>query len=636
MSQIGELIRVPDSVRQLIREKLNVDQEEIDENIKVLREWMEKTPHLPYEKSNQRLEYFLLHHKMSLEKTKFALEGYYTARSVLSDFFDKLVPHTLDFQRAKTYTCVVVMPELTNDNSRITIHRLTNFDSDMFDPMEALIMLLMITEIRFCEDYNSKEVVVIDLLGYNLKHLVKFTPKVIRKIRYILTKTLNYEVRDIHIINVPVFVDKILPVFRGIIPGKIYKKVHVHSSMEHFHQHVSPDYLPKDYGGYQKCLIELYNKWCEELQFWEPFFAEHMYIKSDEKKRVGRNHEFEIFGTGSEGSFKKINITLHAIHTKDESLLSQPESSERTTMSKLSKLLKVTEEEKIGILRELNVTEENFEEDVKRLQEWIATSPHLPKGDAVHKVKMSLLNSKMSLEKAKKCLEGYYKMRTLYADFFDRLLPESEYFTKGKKYSKLAVMPKLTPDLCRVTISKINDVDGEAEDGLWYYVPGLMVGEIRILHDYFLSNILIFDMELYNMKNLLKFTPSINKKLVNILTLVNLRIKAIHFVNCPPIIDRIMALTKALLPAKIVDKFHFHSNLESLKEFVPAECLPKDYGGTEPTLDELYDEWCREIEVNSNLFNEVVKYKSTELITTPIMETYGIGTEGSFKKLAID
>lgn len=50
MSQIGELIRVPDSVRQLIREKLNVDQEEIDENIKVLREWMEKTPHLPYEK----------------------------------------------------------------------------------------------------------------------------------------------------------------------------------------------------------------------------------------------------------------------------------------------------------------------------------------------------------------------------------------------------------------------------------------------------------------------------------------------------------------------------------------------------------------------------------------------------------
>lgn len=78
-------------------------------------------------------------------------------------------------------------------------------------------------------------------------------------------------------------------------------------------------------------------------------------------------------------------------------------------------------------------------------------------------------------------------------------------------------MPKLTPDLCRVTVCKIDDVDGEAEDGLWYYIPGLMVGEIRILHDYFLSNILIFDMELYNMKNLLKFTPSINKKLVNIL-----------------------------------------------------------------------------------------------------------------------
>ncbi|CAH0549602.1 unnamed protein product [Brassicogethes aeneus] len=52
---------------------------------------------------------------------------------------------------------------------------------------------------------------------------------------------------------------------------------------------------------------EIY-RWVEEIDHWTPFFTRHVEVKSDETKRIGRNHEFEIFGTGSEGSFKKINL----------------------------------------------------------------------------------------------------------------------------------------------------------------------------------------------------------------------------------------------------------------------------------------------------------------------------------------
>mgnify|MGYP000261691890 CR=1 FL=1 len=48
-------------------------------------------------------------------------------------------------------------------------------------------------------------------------------------------------------------------------------------------------------------------------------------------------------------------------------------------MSKLSKLLQVTEEERKAILEHYNTTEEEFLKNVQILKDWVAQSEHLPK-----------------------------------------------------------------------------------------------------------------------------------------------------------------------------------------------------------------------------------------------------------------
>ncbi|KAF7275968.1 hypothetical protein GWI33_011054, partial [Rhynchophorus ferrugineus] len=203
----------------------------------------------------------------------------------------------------------------------------------------------------------------------------------------------------------------------------------------------------------------------------------------------------------------------------------------------------------------------------------------------------------MSLEKAKKSLEGYYRIRAVYSDeFFKCMMPKTERYEEAKKLVTTVVMPKLTNDLCRITIFKFDDPNGEATDPYIYQMIALMMAEIRISHDYFLSNKMIFDYSNCGWKNIVKFTPAVNQKLVDILLSINLRIESIHFVNTTAFIDQVMKILKNVLPAKIFGKIHTHKDFDSLHEEIAPEFLPSNYGGKQKSLEELYvfpftDEW---------------------------------------------
>ncbi|CAG9770309.1 unnamed protein product [Ceutorhynchus assimilis] len=308
-------------------------------------------------------------------------------------------------------------------------------------------------------------------------------------------------------------------------------------------------------------------------------------------------------------------------------------------MSKLSKLLQVTPEEEKAILEHFKITEAEFEENVRILKEWIGQCEHLPKEDDENKFRIVLLNSKMSLEKAKQSMEGYYRVRTRYSnEFFDKLTPKDPEYIDAKKLVRTVVLPKLTPDLNRVTIFKMNDPNGEATDAYSYQIPVLMMAEIRIAHDLCLSNILIIDFKDYGWKNLVKYTPTVNQKLIDILNSINLRIHSIHFINLTNFVDHLMRLLKNLLPAKLLSKIHIHKSHDTLTEFIPKEFLPSDYKGTAKSLDEFYEEWCEEIEKQEEIFIKLLSIKSTEKIELDPMqsEMFGCGVEGSFKKLALD
>lgn len=63
-----------------------------------------------------------------------------------------------------------------------------------------------------------------------------------------------------------------------------------------------------------------------------------------------------------------------------------------------------------------------------------------------------------------------------------------------------------------------------------------------------------------------------------------------HFVNCSPILTKIIALIRPFMNKELCDTMHFHTTgLETLYEFVPKEFLPTEYGGSLGSLEEFYD-----------------------------------------------
>lgn len=68
-----------------------------------------------------------------------------------------------------------------------------------------------------------------------------------------------------------------------------------------------------------------------------------------------------------------------------------------------------------------------------------------------------------------------------------------------------------------------------------------------------------------------------------------LRIIQNHFVNCSPVLSKVIAFLRPFMKKELSDAMHFHtSGFESLHEFIPPDCLPEEYGGTVGCLDDYY------------------------------------------------
>lgn len=69
-----------------------------------------------------------------------------------------------------------------------------------------------------------------------------------------------------------------------------------------------------------------------------------------------------------------------------------------------------------------------------------------------------------------------------------------------------------------------------------------------------------------------------------------LKVFAIHVLNAPSIGQQILSFFKKFMKPKILDRLVLHSNLEELHKALPKECLPRDYGGEDYSMDELKGE----------------------------------------------
>ncbi|XP_072395572.1 alpha-tocopherol transfer protein-like [Diabrotica undecimpunctata] len=289
-----------------VRQQWGKSLKDVLQDIQILKEWCETQKHFPEIPDDNMLEFFLTNCKYSIEKAKKNIDMYYTLPPLIPEVYEKGHPNLPDYQKkVENFGMIVTMPKLTDSLQRVSIFAIKE-DSTHFDPMMMVTHLQNVYEIRTHVDLVMGEVLIMD--GSNLKmgHVLKYTPIVFKTIVLILQNIMRNRIKEIHIFHYPPYINIIMAVAKGILKKKLYDRIYLHENLENLYKHISPEVLPKDYGGKQKSMDELNELWKEEFITWSDRFDKKTKMRVNEDLRPEPLENSEILGYY--GNFKKLDV----------------------------------------------------------------------------------------------------------------------------------------------------------------------------------------------------------------------------------------------------------------------------------------------------------------------------------------
>ncbi|KAG5881555.1 hypothetical protein JTB14_028172 [Gonioctena quinquepunctata] len=293
-------------ILELCLERNNKTEDELKEDIHIIREWVKNQPHLPEVPSDRVITNFLLLNKFSIENTKQRLDMYYTMRSLFPDFFQDKHPLSSHMLKTMDLMYFLPLPEATEGGYRVVVLYVADDDPTKFDGYNYLAHTHNVYEQRLHKDYLTGDIFIFDLSRIKMGHISQFTPIALKKISTTLEKTYSNQVKQIHVVNYPSFAEPLIAMVRRILNPKIAQRFHFHQDIHSIRDSIPSYILPKDYGGEELSLAELNEIWKEMFANCREKFDDRDRLRVKEELRPTPLVNDEVLGF--HGNFKKLNV----------------------------------------------------------------------------------------------------------------------------------------------------------------------------------------------------------------------------------------------------------------------------------------------------------------------------------------
>lgn len=212
------------------KRELNEVPSRLAEDVKALRDWINKQPHLRARTDDQFLVNFLRGSKHSLERCKEKIDLCYSFRTSMPGIFtddDPLSPRNLELIRMGT---MLPLPKtVTPDGPRIILMRFTA-DPSTYTMEEMMRVQSFINVIVMHEDDHmmvAGQVGFVDLKGASIGHFTQFTPSLMKKFAIMSQDANPVRMKSANYINVPGFFESVFNFFKSFLNEKMKKRVSV-------------------------------------------------------------------------------------------------------------------------------------------------------------------------------------------------------------------------------------------------------------------------------------------------------------------------------------------------------------------------------------------------------------------------
>ncbi|XP_065201052.1 alpha-tocopherol transfer protein-like [Planococcus citri] len=289
--------------------EFNASEESVQNDVKYLKEWIRKQAHLPTIEDDEWLTNFLLRCKNSLEKTKKVLDGYYTTRTLMPEVFQDRDPCTKQIEHVFRQGGYVPTTKLTPDGYRIVIFRIFDDSKNSIPDPESIIKATQIsTDYSLKVDKIRGMIVIYDFQNITMNYITMMF-SILKKLLTLATKTTPCRYHKIYILNLIPAVEPIISFGKSLVKKELADRVQVWKDDPKKLITVLPkEVLPANYGGTEKPLEELKDRWYEEIKNYQDWFISDEKNKADlNKKPVDSSYaNNDVTNYGIEGSFRKI------------------------------------------------------------------------------------------------------------------------------------------------------------------------------------------------------------------------------------------------------------------------------------------------------------------------------------------
>ncbi|KAL6433095.1 hypothetical protein ACFW04_006396 [Cataglyphis niger] len=263
--QISLDFSVPPEVMEYARRELGETDEVKCQTLQELRDMIyERGECMPHRMDDDFLIRFLRARNFNLKRAHRLIVNYYNFKEEHPEIHQQINPTEMRY--IGDDDVITVPPYRTQCGRRLLIYRIGNWNPSKYPVEELFKATTCVLELGILEPRAQimGGILIFDLKDITIQHAWTVTPQVASMMLSLMVTAFPIKIHELHILHQSWIFDTIFAVFKPLIDTNMRNRIFFHGSdYKSLHKHVSPEYLPKIYGGVRNEMP--YYKWIEAV-----------------------------------------------------------------------------------------------------------------------------------------------------------------------------------------------------------------------------------------------------------------------------------------------------------------------------------------------------------------------------------